>query len=307
MTGRTAAALPTAPLPTAAPPAPAVRDARIGWLLLPAGGFFVLAFVLPFAVMALFSVLTGNPLQRPGVGFTTRHYARLLDDSLYAEALLETLKLGAVTTVASLLLGYPLALWLVRMTSRTGRTLLAMAVIAPMLTGLVVRTFAWMAILSDQGVVNGTLQRLGLATAPLALMNNELGTLIALVHIYVPFMVLTLAGVLGGIDVRLEEGAQTLGASPWRSFLEVTLPLSMPGVAAGSLLVFALSISAYVTPYLMGGQRVLTLPMLIYQQVSASFNTAFAGALGVVLLAVSILLLAAYQQVLARLGRGAGA
>ena len=111
---------------------------------------------------------------------------------------------------------------------------------------------------------------------------------------------LSLAGALGGIDVRLEEGAQSLGASPWRSFLEVTLPLSMPGVVAGSLLVFALSISAYVTPYLIGGQRVLTVPMLIYQQVSASFNAAFAGALGVVLLAVSLVLIVLYHRVLAR-------
>lgn len=277
-----------------------------GWMLLPAGGFFVLAFVLPFAVMALFSGLTGNPLQRPGVAFTARNYQRLLDDSLYLEALLETLKLGALTTLFSLLLGYPVALWLARMTSRLGRTLVAMAVIAPMLTGLVVRTFSWMTILSDRGILNGALQALGVIRAPVALMDNELGTVIALVHIYVPFMVLTLAGVLGAIDVQLEEGAQTLGASPWRSFLEVTLPLSAPGVVAGSLLVFALSISAYVTPYLLGGQRVLTVPMLIYQQVSASFNAAFAGALGVMLLAVSLMLIVLYHRILARLG-GAGA
>jgi putative spermidine/putrescine transport system permease protein len=134
-------------------------------------------------------------------------------------------------------------------------------------------------------------------------MYNEFGTTVALVHIYVPFMVLTLAGVIGGIDERLEEAVMSLGASPVRAFLEVTLPLSIPGIVAGSLLVFALAISAYVTPYLMGGQQVLTLPMLIYQQVAATFNTAFAGALGVLLLVVSIALVIAYNRVLGRLTR----
>ncbi|MFL5119187.1 MAG: ABC transporter permease, partial [Microvirga sp.] len=108
----------------------------VAWLAAPAALFFVLFFLLPFGVMALFSALTGNPLQRPNVGFTARHYARILDDSLYVESLASTLKIGAVTTAAALLLGYPLAHWLARMRSRGGHALLLMAVIAPMLTGI---------------------------------------------------------------------------------------------------------------------------------------------------------------------------
>ena len=279
------------------------RVSPIAWLVAPAGLFFLLFFLVPFGVMALFSVLSGNPVQRPNVTLTGRHYDRMLGDSLYIESLWSTLKIGAVTTAAALLLGYPLAHWLARMRSRGGHALLLMAVIAPMLTGIVVRTFAWITILSDRGVINATLTGLGLLLAPLPLMYNELGTVIALVHIYVPFMVLTLAGVIGRIDERLEEAATSLGASPMRAFLEVTLPLSLPGILAGSLLVFALAISAYVTPYLMGGQQVLTLPMLIYQQVAATFNLAFAGALGVVLLAVSLMLVVAYNHVLGRVAR----
>jgi putative spermidine/putrescine transport system permease protein len=275
----------------------------IAWLVAPAALFFLVAFVLPFGVMALFSVLSGNPLQQSNVTFTARHFGRMLSDTLYLESLFSTLKIGAVVTLAALVLGYPLAHWLARMRSRLGHALLLMAVIAPMLTGVVVRTFAWMTILSDRGVVNATLMGLGLTTAPLPLMYNELGTVMALVHIYVPFMVLTLAGVIGRIDERLEEAAMSLGASPIRAFLEVTLPLSLPGILAGSLLVFALAISAYVTPYLMGGQNVLTLPMLIYQQVAATFNLAFAGALGVLLLMVSLVLVVAYNHVLGRLAR----
>jgi putative spermidine/putrescine transport system permease protein len=275
----------------------------IAWLVAPAGLFFLVAFVLPFGVMALLSVLTGNPLQQPDVGFTARHYERMVSDTLYVESLFSTLKIGAIVTLAALLMGYPLAHWLARMRSRLGHALLLMAVIAPMLTGVVVRTFAWMTILSDRGVVNATLMGLGLTTAPLPLMYNEFGTVVALVHIYVPFMVLTLAGVIARIDERLEEAAMSLGASPIRAFLEVTLPMSLPGILAGSLLVFALAISAYVTPYLIGGQNVLTLPMLIYQQVAATFNLAFAGALGVLLLIVSLVLVFAYNNVLGRLAR----
>jgi putative spermidine/putrescine transport system permease protein len=279
------------------------RVAPIAWLIAPAGLFFLQFFLLPFGVMALLSVLTGNPLQRTDVAFTVRHYARMADDTLYFESLLSTLEIGAITTVAALFLGYPLAHWLARMRSRLGHALLLMAVIAPMLTGIVVRTFAWIAILSDRGVINSSLTGLGLTAAPLPLMYNEFGTIVALVHIYVPFMVLTLAGVIGAIDERLEEAARNLGATPIRAFLEVTLPLSLPGIFAGSLLVFALAISAYVTPYLMGGQQVLTLPMLIYQQVAATFNTAFAGALGVLLLVVSITLVIAYNHVLMHIAR----
>jgi putative spermidine/putrescine transport system permease protein len=275
----------------------------MAWLVAPAGLFFVIVFLLPLGTMALFSVLTGNPLQRPNVTFTARNYLRIAEDSLYVEALVSTLKLGFVVTLLALFMGYPIAHWLARMRSRLGYALLLMAVIAPMLTGIVVRTFAWMTILSDRGVINATLLGAGLITAPLPLMYNEFGTTVALVHIYVPFMVLTLAGVIGRIDIRLEEAARSLGAGTLRTFLEVTLPLSVPGILAGSLLVFALAISAYVTPYLMGGQQVLTLPMLIYQQVAATFNAAFAGALGVLLLAVSVLVVIAYNRVVGQVSR----
>jgi len=279
--------------------AKSARISPIAWGIAPAALLFVLFFILPFGVMALLSVLSGNPVSNPNVTFTWRHYNRLFDSDLYFDALVATMRIGAVTTVISLLIGYPLAHWMARMRSRLGHAALLMAVIAPLLTGIVVRTFAWMTLLSDRGVINTTLQWLGLS--PLPLMYNEFGVIVGLVHIYVPFMVLTLVGVIGRIDRTLEEAARGLGAGRLRTFVEVTLPLSLPGILAGSLLVFALAISAYVTPVVLGGNNVLTLPMLIYQQVSASFNLGFAGALGVVLLAVSLALVFAYNSVLGRL------
>jgi putative spermidine/putrescine transport system permease protein len=280
------------------------RVSPVAWLVAPALLLFVLFFVLPFGVMALLSFLNGNPATKPNVALTMQHYERFVGDWLYLDALWATLRIGIITTAATLLIGYPLAHWMARMRSRWGHALLLMAVIAPMLTGIVVRTFAWMTILQDRGVINTTLLSLGWIEKPLPLMYNEFGTVVALVHIYVPFMVLTLTGVIARIDERVEEAARSLGASRLRTFLEVTLPLSLPGMLAGSLLVFALSISAYVTPFLMGGTDVLTLPMLIYQQIGSSFNLGFAGALGVVLLVVSLGVVIAYNHVLNRFAGG---
>jgi putative spermidine/putrescine transport system permease protein len=276
----------------------AARINGLSLLILPSALLFALFFFLPIGLMAVMSLLTGNPVVAPHVDLTTRHYARIINDPYYLEVIWTTIRIGLWTTLISLVIGYPLAHWMARIKSRAGHALLLMAVLAPMLTGIVVRTFAWMALLSDKGVVNQTLISLGLISQPLKLMYNETGIVIGLVHIYVPFMVLTLTGVIGRIDERLEQAAENLGASPARAFLEVTLPLSLPGILAGSLLVFALAISAYVTPILLGGFQIMTLPILIYQQISANFNIGFAVALGMVLLLVSFLLVIAYNHVL---------
>lgn len=286
----------------------AARRWRVGgWLLLaPALLLFLGFFVVPIGVVALISVLTGNPVNDPDARLTAQHYAKLLSDRFYLDVLLVTLRLGLWTTLAALLVGYPLAWQLARMRSQTGRTLLLMAVLSPLLVGVVVRTYAWMTLLSDQGIVNTLLRILGLTRAPVPLMYNEFGIVVALVHIYTPFMVLTLTGVIGKIDPRWEEAARNLGASRLRAFAEVTLPLSLPGIVAGSLLVFALSISAYVTPILMGGFSIITLPILIYQQISGVFNFGFAAALGLILLAVSLAIVLAYHRAMARVARGVG-
>ncbi len=274
-------------------------------MLAPAGLIFLVFFAVPFVVMATMSLLTANPLVRPDAAFTLRHYERMVDDIYYYEVLWQTLRLGLLTTALSLLMGYPLAFLLARMRSPIGRSLLLMAVIAPMVMGLVVRTYAWLGMFSNRGVINGTLLGLGLIEEPIAFLGRESSVVIALCHIYVPFMILTLTGVIARIDPRLEEAARGLGASRVAAFLQVTLPLSMPGILAGSLLVFALAISAYVTPIVIGGYEIQTLPMLIFQQVSASFNLGFAAALGVVLLVVALGLVFAYGRAMQRVARGA--
>src|SRR2546421_3170805 len=165
----------------------------IAWAIAPAALLFILFFILPFAVMAMLSFLSGNPVSNPNVTFTWRHYIRLFDSDLYFDALVASLRIGAITTAIALLTGYPLAHLMARMHSRFGHALLLMAVIAPLLTGIVVRTFAWMTLLSDRGVINTLAQWLGLAEKPLPLMYNEFGVVVGLVHLFGPFMGLTLA------------------------------------------------------------------------------------------------------------------
>ncbi|MEY9576945.1 hypothetical protein ABIE88_004521 [Bradyrhizobium diazoefficiens] len=181
------------------------RPNGLALFILPSALLFALFFFLPIGLMALMSVLTGNPVVAPKVAFTTRHYARMIDDPFYLEVIWTTIRIGLVTTLVALAIGYPLAHWMARIKSRTGHALLLMAVLAPMLTGIVVRTFAWMTLLSDKGVVNQTLMSLGVISQPLKLMYTETGIVVGLVHIYVPFMVLTLTGVIGRIDERLEQ------------------------------------------------------------------------------------------------------
>jgi putative spermidine/putrescine transport system permease protein len=274
-------------------------------MLAPAGLLFLLFFAIPFGVMAMMSLLTANPLVQSNASFTMQHYERIAGDIFYAEVLWQTLRLGLLTTVLSLLLGYPLAFLIARARRPLTRTLLLMAVIAPMVMGLVVRTYAWLGMFSNTGVINGTLMKLGIIAEPLAILGSEAAVVVALCHIYVPFMILTLTGVIARIDPKLEEAARGMGASRIRAFLEVTLPLSAPGILAGALLVFALAISAYVTPIVIGGYEILTLPMLIFQQVSSSFNLGFAGALGVVLLIVALVLVWAYGRAMRRVAEGA--
>lgn len=271
----------------------------LGLLILPCALLFALFFVLPIGLMALMSVLTGNPVVEEDVSFTASHYARFAGDWYNWEVLWSTLRIGLWTTVAALLIGYPIAHLMARVHSRAMHAILLMAILTPMLTGIVVRTFAWMTLLSDNGVINQTLTALGWIESPLPLMYNEFGIIVGLTHIFIPYMVLTLTGVIGRIDTGLEQAAVSLGANPFRAFLEVTLPLSLPGIVAGSLLVFSLAISSYVTPILMGGFQITTLPVMIYQQVSSSFNVSYAAALGMILLAISLVLVAAYNRALA--------
>src|SRR5215510_4290362 len=234
---------------------------------------------------------------------TLHQYARFFSDTFYLGVLGDTLVLGAITTVAALLMGYPLAWHLARTRSRW-KPLLIVFILSPLLVGIVIRCYGWMILLADRGLINATLVEHGWIRKPLPLMYNTFGVTVALVHVFLPFMVLSLTGVLKRIDPQLIEASQTLGASPARAFLEVTLPLSLPGILAGSLLVFSLAISSFVVPILVGGFKVHVLPMVVYEQVLSVFDWPFGAANAFVLLVIAVALIALYIKVTERALRG---
>jgi putative spermidine/putrescine transport system permease protein len=216
-------------------------------------------------------------------GVTGAHFLRFVSDGLSLPVLGRTLRLGLEVSVLALLLAYPLALIFVASPPRWQRVLLFLIAL-PLLTSAVVRTFAWVVILGRLGLVNQALQGLGLTDAPVSLLYTEPALVVALAQIELPLITLPLISALAAIDPRLAEASVALGAGRWRTFLRVTLPLSLPGVVAGLLLVFAASCSALVTQSIVGGGRLQFMPLYIYQQGMQAQNWAFAAAISLALL-----------------------
>jgi putative spermidine/putrescine transport system permease protein len=231
-------------------------------------------------------------------GITLGHYARLVSDLYYLEIIGRTLALGAAVTLATLVIGYPVAYFLARTRSRW-RNWLTILVVFPLLLNLVVRTFGWIALLAQNGLVNQALLGLGLVDAPVKLLFNFAGLLIGLTHIFLPFMVLVLVGAIQNIPRDVEDAARVLGASWLGAFLRVTLPLSAPGVLSGSILVFVLTISALVTPRLLGGPTYQVMSTLIYDEFLQRLNWP-AGSAEALLLTLIVLALVALSGRLAR-------
>jgi putative spermidine/putrescine transport system permease protein len=230
----------------------------------------------------------------PG-GFTLANFADLLKP-LYARVFLDTVGICALTATATLLVGYPLAYALVRIAHPLLKSALLVVVVTPLFLGEVVRTYAWIIVLGNNGFINSLLRGLGLIDQPVQLMFTTFGVVVALVHVTLPVMVIMLAAALSHIDRDYQRAAESLGAGPIRVFLTVTLPLSMPGVIAGVTTAFAWTFSAFATPQLIGGGRVNMISNLVYQLGFASFNFPFAAALCVAGLALTIAVLAILRQ-----------
>jgi putative spermidine/putrescine transport system permease protein len=213
---------------------------------------------------------------------------KLLTDEYYASVLFRTLQISAVTTLACLIAGYPVALFMVRYAGRWSGVIVFL-VIAPLLTSIIMRTFGWRVILARKGLWNSALDALGLLGRPVAWSDRDIAVYLGLVHVLVPFMVLSIAAVLQGVDVRLEESARVLGAGRLRTFLHITLPLSAEGIATGCLLCFVLCNGSFLTMLLLGGGRMTTLALLIYQQFSTTQDVGFAAAMGNVLMLAAVI------------------
>ena len=266
--------------------AAAARNSSSGLILVgPAALFFLVVFLIPVALMIRFSLyrqLENGDLSHE---ITFVNYARLLSVDLYRKALFTTLRVSVLTTLISIVLAYPLALVMSRGPASVSR-LLTIVVIAPMLINVVVRAYAWRVILanSGQGMLNWALTGLGLGEAHL--LYTEWAVIIGSVHVFLSTMVLPLAAALGKIDPAVEEAARTLGASAFAVFRRITLPLSVPGLAVGSSLVFSLTASAFVAPALLGGGSAVMLGPLVQEQILSVFDWPFGATLATALIIV---------------------
>ena len=259
------------------------------WLLLtPSLAMLGVFFLYPLLGMLVRSGYDPGP--------TLKHYQRLIVEPSYLRVLINTFEISLSVTVACIVLGYPLAYCLSQQRARVA-SMLMILVIVPYFTSVLVRTYAWMVLLGTDGVVNRSLLSLGVVAQPLKVMYTRTSVVIGMSYILLPYMVLALYSVMRGIDTSLINAAESLGASRLRAFWRVFYPLSRPGLAAGGLLVFILSIGFFITPALMGSQDDSMMSMIIEGQVETYFDWGFASALSSVLLVCTVALFAIYERI----------
>jgi putative spermidine/putrescine transport system permease protein len=258
-------------------------------LALPGLALLAMAFFLPIGQMLVLSVSGAS-------GLTLEHFSRFLSDPFYLNILWRTVRLSLIITVICVVLGFPYAYIMARVSPRL-RMWMVVAVILPLMTSVVVRTFGWMVLLSRNGLISQWARDLGWAERNFQIMHSEAAIVIGMVQVLLPFMALSILGVITRIDTRLEEASRTMGASFLGTLRTVVLPLSMPGIVAGSLLVFTLSASSFITPSLMGGARIQVLAGLVYKSVTQTLEWPFAAAQAVILFVGVLLVLIPYVRV----------
>lgn len=271
--------------------------------------FLAAVFALPLALLVRMSFNLKTAGQDVVETFSVDNYVDILGDSFYYSVFGTTFAVALGVTAVCLLLGFPVAVAYARARGPR-KVLLATIVLGPLLVNVVIRTYGWLVLLANRGLLNEGLRSLGLIDGPIRFLYNPLGVGIGLVHVFLPFMVLSIAAALQNIDLSLTEAAETLGAGKWQVFRRVTLPLALPGVVAGCILVFSASLGAFATPLVLGGTGLRMLVVLIYTNALVLFNWPRSAALAVVLLAVVLGLLWLQTRrergtALARTGMGA--
>lgn len=280
---------------------PARFASHAGSLILLLPGLVVLAFALVWPLLTMLGISLSDAF--PGATeWTLAKYTAFLGDPYYQRITQRTFLLALVVTALCAVVGYPVAWYLARSPSRY-RHLVFLGIISPLLVSIVVRTLGWTIILGNEGLVNHLLLWLGIIGEPLRLMQGFWSVTLAMVHVLLPFMVLSIMTVLGKIDVSLNEAASLLGAQPIRNFLSVTLPLSIQGIASGSVIVFCLTIGAYVTPLWLGRGQVQVLATEIHEQMIVLVDWPTGAAAGMILAFGTLLAILVYGLVIARHAR----
>ncbi|OLP54764.1 polyamine ABC transporter permease [Rhizobium rhizosphaerae] len=254
-----------------------------------------LAFLMPVFNLLLLSFRESLGGSTIGEAYTLANWSSTLFDSYYIELIVQSILTSLMITALTLVASYPIALYLHRSKGRW-RTFLLVLVISPLLTSAVVRTYGWIAILADDGLINNMLKAFGVEA--MRLIFNKVGVVIGLTEILMPYMILALLAGFGRLDPRVEEAAETLGASPWKVFWRIVVPLTMPGVALGCLLSFVLAVSSFITPKLLGGGRVFLLATEIYDQAIVTLNWPLAATLSMIVLVIFGAALVLYSRLL---------
>ncbi|OAT74077.1 ABC transporter permease [Parageobacillus thermoglucosidasius] len=268
-----------------------------GLLLLP-----LLLFIAGFFVVPMLYILYLSFIEMKGetnAVYSIGNYIQFFTDPYYLHSLWLTIKVSLYTVIVSLLLGYPVALTMAKCSPRV-RGLLTLLVASPLLISIVVRNFGWYLLLLPNGTVHQLLESLGVTQSPPKLLFSETGVVIGLSNAYLPFMILSIATSLYNIDPSLEKAAAILGAGPLRSFVSITLPLSLPGIVSGIVLVFSMSMSAYVTPALMGGANVPMLPVVAYDQIINLLRWTYGSAVSYVLLGITLAIVTIFTRMMER-------
>lgn len=259
------------------------------FLALPLALFMAAAFVVPLASFLSESVLDPAP--------TLAHYVKLFTSELYVDVLLATIVTAVAVTASTLVLGYPIAILMARLRGPAAWVVTA-CVLVPLWTPVLVRTYAWIIILQRRGIVNSALVATGLIDQPFTMLYTFGAVVLAMTHVLMPFMILPIQASLRAIPKELPQAALSLGASQVRTFTNVTWPLSLPGVMAGCLMVFIISLGFYITPALLGGPRVIMISTLISQQAFEMLNWPFASAISTVLLVLTLGIAVLFRRVL---------
>ncbi|MET0971743.1 MAG: ABC transporter permease [Tardiphaga sp.] len=288
-------AITVGPITSAAPASPNRERWIAAGFAAPAMLILLALFVVPLGFLLAGSVLTGG-------GVSLAEYAKLLGTSYYLGVIWNSLRLALLTTLIAFAIGYPAAFALARATGAV-RSLLLATLFLPLAASVIVKAFAWTILLRSDGLVNTVLITLGIIREPIRMIFTETALIIGSVNIFLPFMILPIYSVVAQLDRRMTDAAATLGASPVVAFLRVTLPLTIPGIVAGVALVFSLSVSAYVVPTLLIGERYPTLASTIAKAYLLARQPAFGAAAGVVLLVIAIAVITLSTR-LARFGGG---
>jgi spermidine/putrescine transport system permease protein len=279
----------------------AVNDTKLDkrpWLLLSPALLAITALVVvPMSFMLAYSFYKNVDLAVDVPAFQFGNWKEILTDNYYHIAIWKTFRLSAIVTVLAAILGY-IPAYVIAMTRFRHKWMLLLLLIVPFWISFIIRTLSWIHIMGNDGAINSLLLYLGLIDKPIQMMYNEFAVIVGFIHVFLPYMILNIYVSLEGIDRNLEPAARTLGATPFQAFREVTLPLSLPGLAAGSLLVFVLTAGSYVTPLILGGPNDFLFGNLIYDAVITELNWPMGAALSFTLLVLLGLVVIVYSRLM---------